>query len=519
MVFRPIVLTVSADPELPAFERRGEPVAVGVACPRGAVLRAARWGLTDQRGRGAAVQTTVLDRWTDGSIRWLLAEFQADVDAESPGYYALAPDDTVQPGAGIVIERAGETIKVKTGAATFDVPRSGTAFLSAVAVGGRSLLDSTLVAGEDQDGARYELAIWRTTVERAGARRADLRIDGQLVDAVKRPWLDATMRLHFFAGLGTVKAEFSVANPRAARQPDSALIRELSIAIVPGKSGGADLWASIDSTDRMAPAGARFAMRQEPSGFRAVRDGREVAGLQALPIASIGGGDTRVSVAVPRFPEPFPREIAVDQHHCALSMFPRRRGDRHQLMAGERSTLTFAACFGRDTVSAAPLAWMRSPLRVSAEARSYRDARVWAPLAKANHGTLPHGLGDDSLAGDITRFLETGEPRWWTRADELARQVNDIDIPRTDIHSTGLMLHYFLTGSERSRAAVIQLANGLLARRDTDTAAMAALFNAHRLTGEPRFLEHAESLIARFAAIAPPTGAWQSSEWMGRRRA
>ena len=144
---------------------------------------------------------------------------------------------------GISIEHAGETLRVWTGVAAIDVPRSGSAFLSAAEVGGLALLESTAIVAEDAAGARYQFAIQRTTVERAATLRAVIRIDGELVDASNRAWLDATMRLHFFAGLGTVKAELSITNPRAARHPGgvwdlgdagSVLIRDLS------DQGGAD---------------------------------------------------------------------------------------------------------------------------------------------------------------------------------------------------------------------------------------------------------------------------------------
>jgi hypothetical protein len=647
MSFRPIVLTIAVDPDQPPFERHGEPVSIGIACPRGSVTRAARWALTDQRGRQSPVQTTVLDRWGDGTARWVLAEFQADVDVNTPSFYALAPDDGAEePATAITIEHAGEALKVSTGAATIDVPRSGSAFFAAVDVNGRSLLESSAIVAEDRSGHRYHFSIQRALVERAGPLRAVVRLDGALIDQSKQPWLDASMRLHFFAGLGTVKAELSITNPRAAKHPGgtwdlgdpgSVLIRDLSIDIVPMSHGHADVGGSLDCTDHMEPAGERFAVHQESSGgqhwqhenhltresrvaarfrgFRAMRDGREVQGLRATPIASIGGGDTRVSVAMPYFWEVFPKAIEADARHCSLAMLPRAYGDLHELQGGERTTFSFAVCFGRDTVSAEPLAWIRSPLRVSADAIAYRQAGAWAPLgagsAQSAEGyeslvnTAIRGpesfkerrevideygwrnFGDlyadhegalvshynnqyDAVAGFITRYLQTGDHRWWTLADELAGHVVDVDLYHTTRdraaynggyfwhtqhyqpagtathrtycrrtgtsgggpcaehnYTTGLMLHYFVTGNERSRAAVIQLANWVIDmddgrksrfrwidRRDTGLASVTrdpdfhgpgrgagnsinALIDAHRLSGEPRYLEKAEQLIAR----------------------
>jgi hypothetical protein len=647
--FRPIVITVAGDPDLPPFERRGEPVSLGVACPRGAVSRSDHWALTDQRGRTVPVQVqvTTLDRWGDGSVRWMLAEFQADIDTAAPSFYALSPYDAGEAASpAITIEHAGETLRVRTGTAVIDVPRSGPAFISAAEVDGRALLESSAIVAEDRHGARYHLAIQRATIERAGSLCAVIRLDGALAGPATRQLLDVSVRLQFFAGLGTVKAELSVTNPRPARHPGgvwdlgdpgSVLLRDLSIDIVPARAGHGDVWGSLDRSDHMEPAGGRFAVHQESSGgrnwqhdnhltrdnriasrfrgFRAVRDGREVEGLRATPIASIGGGDTRVSVALPHFWEVFPKAIEADARHCAVGMFPRAFGDLHELQGGERSTLSFAICFGRDTVSAEPLAWIRSPLRVSADPIAYRQAGAWAPLGAGSPGSAQgyealvtsaiagagafkerrevideygwRNFGDlyadhegalvshynnqyDAVAGFVTRFVQTGDYRWRSLADDLAGHVADIDLYHTTAdraaynggcfwhtqhyqaagtathrsyskrtgssgggpssehnYTTGLMLHHFLTGSERSRAAVIQLANWVLDmddgrksrfrwidRRDTGLASVTrspdftgpgrgagnsinALLDAHRLTGEPRYLAKAEALIAR----------------------
>jgi hypothetical protein len=647
MAFRPIVITVSADPALPPVRRRGEPVAIGVACPRAAVPWSARWALTDQRGRHVPVQTTPLDRWGDGSVRWLLAEFDADVDVDGSSCYALAPDD-VTDGAGdtVSIEPTAETMRVSTGAVTVEVRRRGPGFFAAAEVDGSPLLESTAIVAEDRHGTRCHFHVQQAEVERAASLRAVIRVDGQLVDQARRPLLDATLRLHFFAGLGTVSAELSVTNPRAARHPGgrwdlgdpgSVLLRDLSIAIVPIRNDDADVWGSLDATDRMGPAGARFEVHQESSGgrewqhvnhvtrdnivparfrgFRAMRGEREIEGLRAAPIVSTGGGDRRISVALPRFWELFPKAIAADAGRTVLSMFPRASGDLHELQGGERSTVRFAVCFGRDTVTAEPLAWIRSPLQVSADPIAYRQGGAWAPLGAGSarsaddYETLVdtairgpesffdrreaideygwRNFGDlhadhegalvshynnqyDAIAGFITRFARSADYRWRVLADDLARHVADVDLYHTardraaynggyfwhtehyrpagtathrayskltgssgggpcseHNYTTGLMLHYFLTGSERSRLAVIQLANWVIDmddgrksrfrwidRRDTGLASVTrspdfhgpgrgagnsinALIDAHRLTGDPRYLAKAEALVAR----------------------
>jgi hypothetical protein len=673
MVFRPIVITVSTDPapspgrgpqradcaRWGGFERHGEPVSIGVACPRGAVQRSDRWSLTDQRGRAVAVQTTPLDRWGDGSVRWLLAEFQADVLPDAPSYYALAPDNAVEPESGAnVIEHAGEALRVDTGAAVFDVPRSGAGFLAAVRVGDASLLQSTAITAEDDRGDRYPFVSRRLVIERAGPLRLALRLDGGLVGSGGQAWCDATVRLQFFAGLGTVAVEVEVTNPRAARHPGGAwdlgdpgsvLIRDLSIDLRADLDDTADIWGSLDHGDHMEPAGQRFAVYQDSSGgshwqhvnhvnrenrvpmtcrgFRAERAGRSIEGLRATPIASIGGGSSRVSVGLPRFWQLFPKSIEAEAGRCRVGMFPRAAGDLHELQGGERSTLSFGVCFGRDTVSAEPLAWLRAPVAVSADPLSYRQAGAWAPLAAgsrlsaegyeslvnsaikgtntfeqrreeideygwrhfgelyADHETVNPGTGNrepgagrvshynnqyDAVAGFLTRFMQTADPRWWSLADDLARHVADIDLYHTTRdraaynggyfwhtqhyqdagtathrsysrrtgssgggpsgehnYTTGLMLHYFLTGCEKSRAAVIQLANWVIDmddgrksrfrwidRHDTGLASVTrsadfhgpgrgaansinALIDAHRLTGDPRYLGKADALLAR----------------------
>ena len=645
-----IAITVATDPELPPFDRRGEPVTVGVALPRGQVQRGDGWSLQDSSGAEVPVQTTTLDRWGDGSVRWQLVEFQASAAAGTPSVYRLQPGvaATVATGA-LTVEHAGENLLVATGAARFSVPRSGTALFSDVQVSGLSVLGASSIDAEDVDGKRYQFVTRRATVERAGLLRAVVHLAGGFEDADGERWLDATVRLHFFSGLGTVRIELATTNPRAAHHPGghwdlgdpaSVLLRDLSVALT-RQVASPHLAVSIDRNEPMTRSGPLFGLYQDSSGgqhwrhpnhinrdgvvpttfqgYHALRGTEKVAGLRATPVVSSGLAADQLTVAMRHFWETFPKAIDADAERCVVGILPRHFADAHELQGGERMTAALSVCFGPDTVSDHPLFWVRSPLQVHADPESYHRAEVCAPLASGSRIGHDHyaqlvrvavdgedafrrrreiideygwrNFGEiyadhesvgqaepivshynnqyDAIGGMATRFLMTGDHRWFTLADELAAHVTDIDLyhstedraaysggyfwhtqhytpANTATHrayskrgtsgggpsnehnyTSGLMLHYFLTGAESSREAVLQLADWVLDmddgtkgrfrwidRRDTGLASKTrssdfhgpgrgagnsinALLDAHRLTGHPRYLEKADRLIAR----------------------
>src|SRR5437870_1305483 len=73
------------------ISREQEPVETGVPWPIGRVWRSSAWRLIDPNGRTAACQTRVLACWPDGSIKWLLCSFLADVVAGQTAIYRLEP--------------------------------------------------------------------------------------------------------------------------------------------------------------------------------------------------------------------------------------------------------------------------------------------------------------------------------------------------------------------------------------------------------------------------------------------
>ena len=649
MSVRPIAITVS-QPAGCAFERYREPVSCGIAYARGVATAEMPWGLFDRDGVRIPVQTSVLDRWSDGTVRWMLVEFQGNVALDGARIYTLEPADRAEPPTDLLTaDQDGKALIVETGVATFNLPLGAPGFMQSAHVDGRPILRSTSITAEDAAGTRSEFKVSRGRVADRGPLRLTVELDGTFIGPAGQQWLVGALRLSFYAGLGSISAEFSVTNPRSARHPGgtwdlgdpgSALIRELSIEVVRSATTPGSIRGSLETGERMVPASKRFSVYQDSSGgvnwqhynhvnregrvpttfcgFRAERDTERIEGLRATPVIAIGEGAEQVTTVLPRFWQMCPKAISADEHRLVLGMFPRDYGDLHELQGGERTTLRFGLCFGGDAVSEAPLAWMRSPLNVTADPSAYQDAGAWAkvlagsPSAMADYETLIdaavsaddtfahrrevideygwRNFGDlyadheavkqplvshynnqyDALAGFLTRYLQAADVRWWNLADDLALHVADIDTyhssrdraaysgghfwhtqhyqpagtathraysRRSDSsgggpsaehnYTSGLMLHYFLTGAERSRAAVIQLADWVLAMEDGSTTifrwidsgdtgfasstrspdfhgpgrgagnSINALLDAHRLTSDARYLEKAEALVAR----------------------
>lgn len=546
-----VSIVASLDHEYPPFERHGEPVSIGVSFPRGAVQRGEAWTLLAPRPRPVAVQTTVLDCWGDGSVRWMLVEFQADaVPGEDSAYTLMPASRPHQADPALSTEQAGDLLAIRTGAAVFAVPRAGSSFLADARVDGVPALGGTAIEAEDAAGRRYQLAIRRTTLERTGLVTTVVRLDGELAGADGEAWLDASVRLQFFAGLGTVRVEGSFTNPRAARHPGghwdlgdagSVLIRDLSITMTPKAHASAEAWASLDRNQPMSPAGAVFAVYQDSSGgahWQHPNHMNRNAQRRSGPRQRLRHAGAWA-----------PLGVGSPQSHAGYETLV------NHMVAGGSSF--------RDRREAVDEFGWRNFGEIHADHEG-----VGRPGAIVSHYNNQY----DAIAGCATRFLQTGDARWWTAMDELAGHVTDVDLYHTTRdraayngghfwhtqhyapagtathraysrragasgggpsaehnYSTGLLLHHFLTGSERSRAAVIQLADWVMDmddgsksrfrwidRRDTGLASgtrspdchgpgrgagnsINALLDAHRLTSESRYLEKADALLARCA--------------------
>jgi hypothetical protein len=374
--------------------------------------------MVDSLGQAAVLQTRVLDHWPDGSVRWLLLDWQATIQGRTTCtlYGPGPPGEPVGPRVKIELKK--ETILIDTEAAKFRFGPGRFPF-ETVKVADAEAIDAlgTGFRFEDATGQSFRAEPQSVTVEDAGPVRATVCAKGAVASGKgAEPLAEFVLRMHFHAGSATVRFVFTLSNPRKADHPGglwdlgnggSIYLRDASFVVglptsfdaasgqasleggaplealtlpveIYQDSSGGENWQSSNHVNRR---------HQVPNTFRGyrVRDGRrERTGLRASPSLGLNRGPRTVTAVVPYFWQNFPKALEAEESSLTVRLFPRQYADAHELQGGEQKTHTFYVAFAQDLVSTLPLDWCRNPLVPHASPRWYCES-----------GTLPYLIPRD----------------------------------------------------------------------------------------------------------------------------
>ena len=329
---RPIGPVFVRPPESGPFcPRCAEPVTVGVPLARGAVAEVAAVRLTDARGLPVSQQWRVLDRWSDGSVRWALLDFRADVpEAAGARYEVVIEDDplptrlgTASPSRaeqgpatagsgpaspatrpGLLAVRARENqVVVDTGVARWVFEPGGGFPFSRVELGERPLIASAALTarladplGDRRGPASLVTAVTRTFVERAGPLCASVLVEAELSTPGGRLLLTARARVELWAGLGAARVAVTVRNPHRARhpggywelgEPSSVLLDDLGLVLSTGAPVDRVRWSLEPGAD-MREADVPSAVHQESSGGEYWRSPVHLNAARCVPMRHRG---------------------------------------------------------------------------------------------------------------------------------------------------------------------------------------------------------------------------------------
>ena len=433
--------------------RNNEYVRVGVPCAKGAFSSVAGLQLLTPANEALPVQTAILKKWHDGSVKWLLLDFAATVPAHERVVYRLAKNSTLLPTVptAITITKGSDLWRVTTGRAEFVVDAKEFRPFKSISINKEEVLAS--------GGASRLLGLEERTLtpvvesisaETEGPLRAIIRLEGRFEDdRLTSPRF--VCRLHFCAGSSHVMIELTLLNPRAASHPGglwdlgdsgSLLFKEFALLfplvdsgqnrIICSPEGNEKLTVSMDALDSLPPfqgegrggdgvSFAGFRIYQESSGgenwhspvhrtrdgtvrlrfngYEIAAGGKKIAeGKRATPIVWSGKGETGVAAAMPCFWQEFPKAFSADATGLKVGLFPACAPDLHELQGGEQKTTTIHLDFA---ASPDGLAWARSPLVAAPSPGTCRISGVFSDL--------PPTPGESQAADLVDQFITPQE--------------------------------------------------------------------------------------------------------------
>lgn len=483
--------------------RTSELATGGVPVPAGALERADEARLRGPGGEERRVQATALERWPDGSIRWLSVAFLADVPRQGETVYVLERVDGPGPSAEPVVSvaEAPDGVRVDTGAVSFLVRRAP--FDPLCGYPGSSGFSLSV-----RDAARREYtasgdADVRLRVVADGPVVARIAASGSFFAPEGGRFLDWELELEAVAGSAEVTLDCRIVN----REPgESSGVAEWAVRI-----GGAGAEAaSCGVFEQVHRSRSPFRLRQEGGGhtkgifvvarveseaddwedesepsYRRAWEWAELQGRNGsgwLDIEAVGA--TRTAIAVPRFADDNPtslgwdgdgveiglwpdgevleltqgvaltRRVAIARHSgpgLEASRFAARAASRLQVETGE---LAFAS-------EAAPAVLPRRPeLRPRLESHMRDELFSWC-LVTQSTGLVDRGdcfavpagpragftanNEHDAVFALCLHYLRSGERAYLESAESYADHVVDVDVihysNRNDFELGGMRAH------------------------------------------------------------------------------
>jgi len=394
---------------------RHEPVSLGVPIPAGISQQADQFLLKDAEGHLVPLQTQVLNRWPDTTVKWLLCDFLAVVGPEAQAAYTLeyAAEATPLP-SGCRVDSSQTAHRVATGAMVVGIDSANGSGLFSVysADGNNPICQAAELRLRDLSGYEWPMRIDHVAVEVNGPVRTILAMSGSLVGPNNRQVL-VHVRLHVYAGLSICALEARLHNPDAAHHPGnlwdlgdpaSIMIKEWSLEMPLAANHLASSIYPTASDPACELSQRKGAIYQESSGGRhwdspvhRNRDGVvpmrqpgwllttgkiKETGDRAQPILQAVCGERRVSVAIEHFWQRFPKSLESEPGMLRVGLLPGDFPGGHELQGGEQITERIRFDFSERAI----LGFVAGPVLLAfCDKRHCRDVQVfpeglWEPV-------------------------------------------------------------------------------------------------------------------------------------------
>ncbi len=363
-------------------DRVEDPVTSGIPLPKGSQKDTDGLLLIDKAtNRSIPCQYTVLSRWPDGSIKWLLLDFFCTVKASQKAEYLLVDhlpkidaakrQHAPEIATSITIKDAANEIRVDTGPLRFSISKKKGTLIRAASINEKPIISEDRPCEavlKLENGSVYRTALGKPIlceIEDRGPMRARIRVQGKFLDEKGRPLFKGKvaydLRVTAYAGKPYLKLAFTFENSGRihSKKKDwlylkslkldvpivSSLAEDLSLTVsncsgnYPAASGKPIVlsqWLKYPLVDRRGEYNARSKLdpvreeranaQEKYSGFYyLVEQGETVLGRgeRAEGWSAIGGDSSPgVAAFVRHFWQNYPKAIAAAPDRLSIHLWP-----------------------------------------------------------------------------------------------------------------------------------------------------------------------------------------------------
>jgi hypothetical protein len=439
-------LTTIRIKETEGIERINEPMTMGISFSKGFLREDIHnLVLADPLKGQIPFQTQVLAKWSDGSSKWVLFDFQTSVAPGEEKYLLLSinPEKggTADAVRQIKIKEDLNHIQIETGCAEFFINKNRCKPFDRVVLQNTELVDGikSNILLTDEEEVPYEPQVKTIFFETKGPLRSTLKVEGVFQSEEGNPFCSFFARIHFFSNSSMVKMDFTILNPKAAihpgglwdlGDPGSIFFHDLSIHTALNSKNKANIfWKAQPNASFTISDASHISVYQDSSGgenwksenhvnrhnevrhsfkgYKVSSDGTILSeGERSSPILSIGDGEKLISGAVQHFWQNFPKTINAEDNALIFSLFPRDYDDLFELQGGEQKTHTIYFRFSRGEDSSSELDWIHTPLIPCLPPQWYSDSNAFPYLLpeKENPNTKLTELLSTAVKGDYSLF-------------------------------------------------------------------------------------------------------------------
>lgn len=256
--------------EEPTGNPRGSwPIASGVPFPQGALASRDHVRLLDGEGREIPAQFTVLSRWPDGSIKWLLVEFLASTSGAVTNYSleygnAVSPSPVEDP---FVVRDAGSELIVSNGKLQLAISTRQFALFNRLWLDtdgdGRFGSEEQVISSSegvqlvDERGEIYTCSAESVIIEERGAARLTIRVEGHHTSWWFEKLFHCIFRIHIYANQPYVKVTYTLGNGNL----DQEMTDLTSVTLHTGLNLQGQRWAAVVAKDAIPKLSIPFSSR------------------------------------------------------------------------------------------------------------------------------------------------------------------------------------------------------------------------------------------------------------------